>query len=364
MNRYRRAGIALVAPALLLVGLGLLVPLALVLAMAIRDPDMAAALPRTTVMLTAWNGAGLPPDAAFTAAGQELAQADAAQRIGGVAARLNFARSGMRSLLLKTAHANLFRPTRADMTALDARWGDAVTWRVMRQAVGPLTSLYLLRSLDFDLAPDGSIVALPADQAIFRRLFVRTFAIAAGVTALTLLIAYPVAYTLATLRCGWAKLALALVLIPFWTSILVRTTAWFILLQRQGPVNAALLGLGVVDRPAQLIFTRFAVIVAMLHALLPFAVMPIYAVMRRTDRLYLRAAASLGASALARFLRVYLPLTNPGVAGAALVTFMLAVGYYVTPALVGGPTDQMVSTFIASYTNESLNFGMAAALST
>ncbi len=360
----RILGAVLLTPALLLVILGLIVPLLMNLSTAIRDPDFSSTMPRTRKILAAWDGEKLPPDAAFASASEELAAADAAQRIGALTARLNFARSGFRSLLIRTAHADLSAPSREKMVALDPRWGETVTWRVLKQASGPVTALYLLRALDLDLAPDGAIVAQPPGQAIFQKLFARTFWISVSVTALTLIIAYPVAYTLVTLRGRWAKIALALVLIPFWTSILVRTTAWFILLQREGPVNAALRALGIIDQPLQMIFTRFAVDVAMVHVLLPFAILPIAAVMRRVDPVYLRAAASLGASGWRRFLSVYLPMTRSGVQAAALITFMLSVGFYVTPALVGGPDDQMVSTFIAGYTNDTLNFGMAAALAT
>ena len=179
-----------------------------------------------------------------------------------------------------------------------------------------------------------------------------------------MLIAYPAAYTMARLPQRWANVALTLVLVPFWTSILVRTTAWFILLQREGPVNALLLALGVVEAPVAMIFNRFAVYVAMVHVLLPFAILPLYSVMKGIDPAYARAAASLGAPPWRRFLRVTLPLSMPGVAAAALMVFMLAVGFYITPSLVGGPDDQMVSTFIAFYTNNTINWGMSAALAT
>ena len=155
---------------------------------------------------------------------------------------------------------------------------------------------------------------------------------------------------------------MALVLIPFWTSILVRTTAWFILLQREGPVNALLQALHIVDAPVTMIFTRFAVYVAMVHVLLPFVILPLYSVMKGIDPVYMRAAASMGAPGWKRFLRIYLPMTMPGVAAGALMVFMLSVGFYVTPALVGGPDDQMVSYFIAFFTNTTINWGMAAAL--
>jgi putative spermidine/putrescine transport system permease protein len=152
------------------------------------------------------------------------------------------------------------------------------------------------------------------------------------------------------------------VLIPFWTSILVRTTAWFILLQREGPINSALLTFGIIDAPLPMIFTRFAVYLAMVHVLLPFAILPVHSVMKGIKPDYMRAASSLGASPFKSFVRVYLPMTMPGVAAGALMVFMLAVGFYITPALVGGANDQMVSYFIAFFTNVSINWGMASAL--
>jgi len=206
------------------------------------------------------------------------------------------------------------------------------------------------------------VVAQPDGEAIFLRLFGRTLVIALQVTGLTLLVAYPAAYAMARLSPGWARLATVMVLVPFWVSILVRTTAWFILLQRAGPLNAALLALGVVDHPLQLIFTRFAVLVAMVHVLLPFAILPMMGVMRRIDPRLARAAASLGATRWQHFRRVFLPLSLPGVGAAGMIVFMLAVGFYVTPALVGGNGDQMVSSFIADYTTATLNWGMAGAL--
>ena len=177
-----------------------------------------------------------------------------------------------------------------------------------------------------------------------------------------ILLGYPTAYYISTLSDRAAGYAMLLVLIPFWTSILVRTTAWFILLQREGPINAALLGAGLVDEPLTMIFTRFAVYIAMVHVLLPFFILPLNGVMKRLGTEYIRAAASLGAPPWRQFLSVYLPLTMPGVAAGAVIVFMLSVGFYVTPALVGGLQDQMVSYYIAFYANQTINLGMASSL--
>jgi putative spermidine/putrescine transport system permease protein len=355
---------ALIAPLAFLVLASFVVPLLVTLETAIVNPEVRDSLPETSAALRAWNGDGLPPEAAFSAIARELAYAQEGQAIGQLSRRLNFEKPGLRALLLKTARAgaNMAPPFKDALIALDARWGEPALWRMLRRNTGAVTGLFLLRSLDFTIADNGAIASAPRDEAVFRALFARTFVISFWVTVLCVVIGYPVAYTLTTLPRRWANIALALVLVPFWTSILVRTTAWFILLQREGPVNALLQAVHAVDAPIQMIFTRFAVYVAMVHVLLPFMILPLYSVMKGIDPVYLRAAASLGAPGVKRFLRVYLPMTMPGVAAGAVMVFMLAVGFYITPALVGGPDDQMVSYFIAFFTNQTINWGMAAAL--
>jgi putative spermidine/putrescine transport system permease protein len=355
---------ALIAPLLILVVASFIVPLAVTLYTAIGNPEVRDTLPRTATALRAWNGEGLPGEDAFATIAGELSQAQEGQSIGQLSRRLNFEQLGMRALLLKTARAksDLAPPYQDALIALDARWGDTDTWRLLQRNASVMTPLYLLRSLDLSLAADGQVVRPPPEESVFRALFARTFVISFWVTVLCVVLGYPVAYTLSTLPQRWANAGMALVLIPFWTSILVRTTAWFILLQKEGPVNALLQSLRIVDAPLTLIFTRFSVYVAMVHVLLPFVILPLYSVMKGIDPVYMRAAASMGAPGWKRFLRVYLPMTMPGVAAGALMVFMLSVGFYVTPALVGGPNDQMVSYFIAFFTNQTINWGMAAAL--
>jgi putative spermidine/putrescine transport system permease protein len=150
--------------------------------------------------------------------------------------------------------------------------------------------------------------------------------------------------------------------VPFWTSILVRVAAWIVLLQSEGLVNRALMGLGVIDHPLALLFNRLGVVIAMVHILLPFMILPLYSVMKSVPPTFLRAAVSLGSAPMAAFFRVYVPQTYPGIGAGALLVFILAIGYYVTPALLGGPEDQMLSYYIAQYTNVNINWGMACAL--
>ena len=153
-----------------------------------------------------------------------------------------------------------------------------------------------------------------------------------------------------------------LVLLPFWTSLLVRTAAWVVLLQREGPINGVLQALRITEQPLQLIYNRFGLYVAMTHVLLPFMILPLYSVMRAIPPQLMRAAASLGARPVRAFAQVYLPQTAPGIGAGCLLVFILAIGYYITPALVGGTDDQMISYFIAFFTNQTMNWGMAAAL--
>lgn len=197
---------------------------------------------------------------------------------------------------------------------------------------------------------------------LYLRVLRTTFVIALQVTLICLALGYPLAYFLATLRPRTARLLMILVLIPFWTSILVRTYAWMVLLQRQGVVNRWLLELGLIEEPLRMMYNRIGVLVGMSHVLLPFMVLPTYAVMRGIDRTLLRAAANLGASPAQAFLRVFLPLSLPGVAAGSLLVFILALGFFITPALMGGRTDMMIAQLIETQIRTELNFSFAAAL--
>jgi putative spermidine/putrescine transport system permease protein len=191
---------------------------------------------------------------------------------------------------------------------------------------------------------------------------IRTFRIGLTVTLLSLLLGFPVSYLMATRPPEVANLLMILVLLPFWTSLLVRTSAWVVLLQNEGIVNNLLIWMGILDKPARLIYNAIGVHVAMTHVLLPFMILPLYSSMKTIRPITMRAAASLGAPPTVAFLRVYLPQCLPGIAAGTLLVFILAIGYYITPALVGGAADQMLSYFIAFYTTDSVNWGMASAL--
>ena len=210
----------------------------------------------------------------------------------------------------------------------------------------------------------GDILLRPRDEAIFLGIFWRTIKISLIVTLACFLLAYPLAHMLAHLPRSTGNAFMIVVLVPFWTSLLVRTSSWIVLLQREGIINDLLISLGITGEPMQLIYNRTGVYVAMTHVLLPFMILPIYNTMINISPAYMRAAISLGAHPFVAFRKVYFPLTMAGVVAGCLLVFILSLGYYITPALVGGPADQMIAYFIAFYTNQTINWGLASALAT
>jgi putative spermidine/putrescine transport system permease protein len=365
-QRLRRLeAAALVAPALLFLVIFFLLPIAGMLARSIANPELRAVMPATAAAVRGWDGAGLPGEPVFAAFVGELRRSYADKTLAVAAKRLAYDLPGFRSLLFATARKLPEQPRgtwREELIGLDPAWGEPATWAAIRRAAAPWTPLYLLAALDRQQDPAGRIVKAPPEQAIYLEIFARTFTIGAGVTLLCLVLGYPLAYKLASLPARISNLLMILVLLPFWTSLLVRTGAWVVLLQREGPINGLLQALQLTEQPLQLVYNRFGVYVAMTHILLPFMVLPLYSVMRGIRPEYMRAAASLGARPLRAFLRIYLPQTVPGIGAGCLLVFILAIGYYITPALVGGVNDQMVSSFVAFYTNQTVNWGMASAL--
>ncbi len=197
---------------------------------------------------------------------------------------------------------------------------------------------------------------------VYRRALWNTLVIATLVTLGALVGSYPLAYLMATVRPAAARFLAVVVLLPFWTSALVRTTAWIILLQRNGILNTLLTRTGIVQEPIPFIYNLSGVLIGMIHVLMPFLVFPLYAAFRNIDRSLLEAAEGLGAGPLRILTRLVLPLTAPGAAAGSLIVFMNALGYYITPSLLGGPKQVMIAQMIAYQVFEQLNWGMAAAL--
>ncbi len=365
-RREQLRAAALVLPLFLFLLATFIVPIAAMLGRALFDREVGEIMPRVTAELAHWDGRELPPDAAYAALIEDVRAAREAGTLASAATRLNYDVAGFRSLLFATGRrlgGEVTGSPREILGAVDSKWNDRETWAVIRRAGGPLTDFYLLAALDLRRDAGETITATPPEQAVFRNVLGRTLWISGVVTLVCLLLGYPVAYFIARQPPGRAAMLLFLVLLPFWTSLLVRTVAWVVLLQREGILNNLMLSLGLVAEPVRMIFNRFAVYVAMVHVLLPFMVLPLYAVMKGISPSYLRAASSLGATPLTAFRRVYVPQTLPGVGAGCLMVFIQALGYYITPALVGGADDQMISYFIAFYASKTVNWGMAAALS-
>jgi putative spermidine/putrescine transport system permease protein len=356
----------LAAPLLLFVVVTFMVPIARVLFGAVYSPELADNMPRTKAALDNWDRRDIPGEAAFAALAADLKAADAASNLPLIGKRLNYVMPGARSLAIEAGRAVRKMdqgPYEQALIALDKRWSEHETWTSLAQALPRYTPFFLLAAFDLKQDANGRIVRVDQDQAIFVDLFARTLWTSALVTCLCAVIGYPVAYLLADVSPRVAGRLIFLILLPFWTSLLVRALAWIVLLQREGVINGVLRYLGVIDRPLDLLYNLTGVLIALTHILLPFMILPLYSVMRGISPTYMRAAASLGASPFIAFMRVYLPQTVPGLGAGCLLVFILALGYYIAPALVGGPHDQMVSYFIANYTNVSLNWGMASALS-
>ncbi|MCH2340666.1 ABC transporter permease [Pseudomonas sp. NPDC047963] len=364
MNRLKSK--ALILPLLVFLLLTFILPIASLLWRSVDNPEVVGSLPRTVEAITAWDGRGLPEESVYRALSEDLQEARQNQSLGDLSKRLNMEQAGFRSLMTKTARALPFKevPTsyKEALEAFDERWGDPAYWQVIRRNDSAITPYYLLAALDHRIDDMGELASVSPDQAVYLDIFARTFWMGLVITAICLVLAYPLAYLLANLPARKSNLLMIMVLLPFWTSILVRVAAWIVLLQSSGLINGALLKMGLIDEPLQLVFNRAGVYIAMVHILLPFMILPIYSVMKNISPSYMRAAISLGCHPFASFWRVYFPQTLAGVGAGCLLVFIISIGYYITPALLGSPNDQMVSYFVAFYTNTTINWGMATAL--
>jgi putative spermidine/putrescine transport system permease protein len=358
----------LVLPLLLFVILLFVVPIGQMLFRSVDNTAPCRLAPVTCEALRKWDGTGIPGEPIYESFAHDLAQLfkdHAADQLG---TRLNYEASGMLSLIRSTARQiskvteGPYQPAFQD---INPTWGDHATWAMIKQALTPYTASYFLNALDLKRDADGRIVEQPVNQQIYITIFLRTFWIGLTVTGICLILGYPVAYLLATVKPAVSNRLLILVLLPFWTSLLVRTTSWIVLLQSNGVIIDLLVYLGIVADNARptLVYNKIGTFVAMTHVLLPFMILPLYSVMRTISPLYQRAAESLGAHPVVAFYRVYIPLSLPGIGAGCLLVFILSVGYYITPALVGGQSGQLISNLIAYHMKSSLNWGLASALS-
>ena len=252
---------------------------------------------------------------------------------------------------------------RTAFAEIDEDWLDVANWQTIQTYAPNYTSGYFLNAVDMQKTADGPALR-DEDERIYGTLFYRTMFMSLVITGSCILLGYPVAWLLANLPMRSANLLMILVLLPFWTSLLVRTSAWKVMLQQQGVINDVLVWLGLVADEARLVMinNQLGTIIAMTHILLPFMILPLYSVMQTIPPTYLRAAKSLGATNWTAFWRVYFPQSVPGIGAGSILVFILAIGYYITPEIVGGTTGTFISNRIAYHISSSLNWGLGAAL--
>ena len=239
----------------------------------------------------------------------------------------------------------------------------------------PMVSFYLLvfvwPVISFLLLSFGSDISSPSlehyekifQTSIYSRILYNTFSIAACVTIISVIFSYPIVYLLINVSERMRRLLFIVVLLPFWTSALVRTTAWIVILQRNGILNDLLLSSGITAEPISFVYNFSGVLIGMTHVMMPFIVFPLYASYKDLDYSLIEAAESLGSKSLQITKRIILPLTMPGVIAGSIIVFMSSIGYYITPALMGGPGQTMIAMLIENNINQTLNWEMAASLS-
>ena len=370
LNRRRLVAFLLVAPLLAFVIFAFFAPVATMLHRSVHNPTVVELIPGTLELLQEWSGEGTPPDAVLTSMAVDLKRLAKERTSGKLAEELNRGLPGTSSVVKSTAR----KMRRADAAELQAngaalllaahdKWAEPLLWSTLREVGRSYSERNFLTALDLEKDPEGGIRQRESAR-IYIQLYGKTLKIAVIITVLTLLLGYPLAYVISGMSAKVAGIMLIFVLLPFWTSLLVRTTSWIALLQTNGVVNSFLMGVGITGEPFEMMYTEFATIVAMTHILLPFMVLPLYSVMRGIDPSYVRAALSLGSGPIAAFIRVYFPMTLPGLSAGALLVFIISVGYYITPALVGGTDGQMISNIIAFHMQQSNNWELAAALGT
>ncbi|MEM6463929.1 MAG: ABC transporter permease [Pseudomonadota bacterium] len=358
----------LVLPLFFFVMISFVLPIADMLYRSVENNIVPETLPRTIVALQAWDerSGETPSEDVFSAFAVDLREAAEAKRHTRLGSRLNYEKSGVSSLFRKTGRrVGRFEEGnyREQFLKVDEDWADPEIWQTIKQFSSPVTSGYFLAAADMERTPDG-VQFRPENERIYLFLFWRTLVMSVTITLFCIALGYPIAFLLASLPLRTSNLLMIMVLLPFWTSLLVRTSAWKVLLQQQGVINDTLVWIGLVGDDARLsmINNQTGTIIAMTHILLPFMILPLYSVMKTISPTYMRAAKSMGASDWYAFWRVYFPQTVPGIGAGSILVFILSIGYYITPELVGGTSGIFISNRIAFHISSSLNWGLAAAL--
>ena len=364
--RSRVRAASLVLPLFAFIMASFVIPIIALMWQGVYNDTFSSYTPNLTEQLKVWDGINDPDEVMYAALVADLKTASADRTIGRIATRVNQEFPGTRSLFTRTARKakNLKPPFKDSVIKASKKWDNIEVWRAMKITSQDLTPGFYATALDGRYTVDQGFISQDENRQIYVKLFWRTMMISATVMGLCLLLGYPVAYLLATLPLRTSNLLMIMVLLPFWTSLLVLTTAWIAILQSQGVINDLMVYVGITadDARFSLIYNMTGTIIAMTHILLPFMILPLYSVMKTIPPSYMRAARSLGATPTTAFIKVYMPQTIPGIGAGGLLVFILAIGYYITPALVGGQDGQLISNMIAYHMQKSLNWSLAAAL--
>lgn len=365
----RRRAFAMVAPLFFFLLVIFVIPIIAMMWRSVHNPEIRNFLPNTTEALSSWDGQDVPSEEVFSALVADMKVAREERTLGRAATRINREIVGSRSLFLSTSRNvdDWEAPYKEEFIAYNKKWEDLRLWKLLKRESNLFTWSYYLLAMDYQYTLDGSIEKRPEIYQVYQKLFLRTAWMSLLITGICILLAYPVCYMLVTQRAGVANLLLILILLPFWTSLLVRTSAWIVVLQKEGVLNDILVWLGAIENYERLrmIYNATGTVVSMTHILLPFMILPLYSVMKTIQPSYLRAAKSLGANSFLAWWRVYFPLTLPGLAAGCILVFILAIGYYITPAIVGGETGIFISNLIAdNMQGSSAQLKLASALAT
>ena len=369
-RRSKIVAFMMVFPLLFFITIAFIGPIADMLMLSIDNTIVKEILPKSTEALQSWDeySGELPDEAVFAAIVVDIKKAKATKQHTKIGSRFNYESSGFSSLFRKTGRKvkKIKKPPyKQALIKADKRWGEIYTWQVIKQNSSSYTDGYYLAASDYEREfSSGNIKSLESKNSIYLKLFFRTIVLSSLITFLTFVIGFPLSYMLSQVSTRISNILIIFVLLPFWTSLLVRTTSWIALLQQEGVINDFLILVGFINEEGRLamIHNATGTVVAMTHILLPFMILPLFSVMKTIPKSYVRAAVSLGAHPWKAFWKVYFPNTGPGIGAGSILVFILAIGYYITPALVGGSSGTFISNRIAYHISSSLNWGLGAAL--
>ena len=357
----------LVAPLLLFLLITYIFPIGEMLTRSIDDKMVTNMLPKTFKAMENWDGQQLPPEEVFASFLFDYQTLVKAKTQGKLDQRLNKEKNGFNSILKKLKRKmKKFKEGnyKEQIMSVHKRFADVSYWRAIKRTAPPYTIAKYLKAVDMVKDENGDIVKVEESRRIYSKLWLRTLEVAFFVTVLCFLMGYPIAHLLATIPMKYSNLLMICVLLPFWTSLLVRTASWMILLQQQGVVNDFFVMIGLVadDNRPEMMYNKVGTYVAMSQILLPFMVLPLYSVMKTVSPSLMRAGKSLGGTPFVSFWKIYFPLTISGIGAGSLLVFIIAAGYYITPELVGGASGKLISNSIAYHMKQTLDWSFASAM--